>query len=39
LAKIPGFGTARAQRIRKILDNAYEAVDEESQKTLLEHLK
>lgn len=39
LAKIPGFGTARAQRIRKILDNAYENVDEESQKTLLEHLK
>jgi ERCC4-type nuclease len=39
LAKIPGFGTARAQRIRKILDNAYEVVDEESQKTLLEHLK
>jgi DNA excision repair protein ERCC-4 len=39
LAKIPGFGTARAQRIRKILDNAYEAVDEQSQKTLLEHLK
>ena len=39
LAKIPGFGTARAQRIRKILDNAYEDVDQESQKTLLEHLK
>ena len=39
LAKIPGFGTARAQRIRKILDNAYENVDQESQKTLLEHLK
>lgn len=39
LAKIPGFGTARAQRIRKILDNAYEDVDKESQKTLLEHIK
>jgi ERCC4-type nuclease len=39
LAKIPGFGTARAQRIRKILDNAYNDVDEENQKTLLEHLK
>ena len=39
LAKIPGFGTARAQRIRKILDNVYEDVDQESQKTLLEHLK
>jgi DNA excision repair protein ERCC-4 len=39
LAKIPGFGTARAQRIRKILDNAYEDVDKESQRTLLEHLK
>jgi DNA excision repair protein ERCC-4 len=39
LAKIPGFGTARAQRIRKILDNTYENVDQESQKTLLEHLK
>ncbi len=39
LAKIPGFGTARAQRIRKILDNAYHDSDEENQKTLLEHLK
>lgn len=39
LAKIPGFGTARAQRIRKILDNAYNDVDEENQKTLMEHLK
>lgn len=39
LAKIPGFGTARAQRIRKILDNAYNDVDEQNQKTLLEHLK
>ena len=39
LAKIPGFGTARAQRIRKILDNAYNEVDAENQKTLLEHLK
>jgi ERCC4-type nuclease len=39
LAKIPGFGTARAQRIRKILDNAYNNVDEESQKTLLEHIE
>jgi DNA excision repair protein ERCC-4 len=39
LAKIPGFGSARAQRIRKILDNAYNDVDEENQKTLLEHLK
>jgi DNA excision repair protein ERCC-4 len=39
LAKIPGFGTARAQRIRKILDNAYHGSDEENQKTLLEHLK
>lgn len=39
LAKIPGFGTARAQRIRKILDNAYHDGDEENQKTLLEHLK
>jgi DNA excision repair protein ERCC-4 len=36
LAKIPGFGTARAQRIRKILDNAYHDSDED-QKTLLEH--
>jgi ERCC4-type nuclease len=39
LAKIPGFGTARAQKIRKILDNSYEDADEEAQKTLLEHLK
>jgi DNA excision repair protein ERCC-4 len=39
LAKIPGFGTARAQRIRKILDNTYHDSDEENQKTLLEHLK
>jgi ERCC4-type nuclease len=39
LAKIPGFGTARAQKIRKILDNAYGETDQESQKTLLEHLK
>jgi ERCC4-type nuclease len=39
LAKIPGFGTARAQKIRKILDNAYGEADQESQKTLLEHLK
>jgi DNA excision repair protein ERCC-4 len=39
LAKIPGFGTARAQRIRKILDNAYNEIDAENQKTLLEHLK
>jgi len=39
LAKIPGFGTARAHRIRKILDNAYNDVDEESQKTLLEHIE
>jgi DNA excision repair protein ERCC-4 len=39
LAKIPGFGTVRAQRIRKILDNAYNEVDAENQKTLLEHLK
>jgi len=39
LAKIPGFGSARAQRIRKILDNAYHDSDEENQKTLLEHLK
>jgi ERCC4-type nuclease len=39
LAKIPGFGTARAQRIRKILDNAYNEDDAENQKTLLEHLK
>jgi len=39
LAKIPGFGTARAQRIRKILDNAYNEVDAENQKTLLDHLK
>jgi ERCC4-type nuclease len=39
LAKIPGFGTARAQKIRKILDNSYEDAGEESQKTLLEHLK
>jgi DNA excision repair protein ERCC-4 len=38
LAKIPGFGTVRAQRIRKILDNAYSDVDVENQKTLLEHL-
>ena len=38
LAKIPGFGTVRAQRIRKILDNAYHDSDEENQKTLLEHL-
>ena len=39
MAKIPGFGTVRAQRIRKILDNAYNDVDEENQKTLLEHFK
>jgi DNA excision repair protein ERCC-4 len=39
LAKIPGFGTVRAQRIRKILDNAYNDANEENQKTLLEHLK
>ena len=39
LAKIPGFGTVRAQRIRKILDNPYHDSDEENQKTLLEHLK
>ena len=38
LAKIPGFGTVRAQRIRKILDNPYHDSDEENQKTLLEHL-
>jgi len=39
LAKITGFGSERAQRIRKILDNAYHDSDEENQKTLLEHLK
>ncbi len=39
LAKIPGFGTVRGQRIRKILDNAYHDANEENQKTLLEHLK
>jgi len=39
LAKISGFGTVRAQRIRKILDNAYNDANEENQKTLLEHLK
>ena len=39
MAKIPGFGTVRAQRIRKILDNAYNDVDEENQNTLLEHFK
>jgi len=39
LAKIPGFGTVRAQRIRRILDNVYSDVSEENQKTLLEHFK
>jgi DNA excision repair protein ERCC-4 len=39
LAKIPGFGVARAQRVRKILDKKFTDIDSDDQPTLLEHLE
>jgi DNA excision repair protein ERCC-4 len=38
LARIPGFGTARAEKIRKILDYPYNDKIELTQKTLLEDI-
>jgi ERCC4-type nuclease len=38
LAKISGFGVARAQRVRKILDKKFTEI-EGDQLTLLEHLE
>jgi DNA excision repair protein ERCC-4 len=39
LAKIPGFGVARAQRLRKVLDKKFAETLAEDQSTLLEHMK
>jgi DNA excision repair protein ERCC-4 len=39
LAKIPGLGVSRAQRVRKILDDKYTLKDEVNQETLLGHMK
>lgn len=39
LAKIPGFGVARAQRLRKVLDKKFAETFAEDQSTLLEHMK
>jgi DNA excision repair protein ERCC-4 len=38
LARIPGFGTARAEKMRKILDNPHIDDIELTQKTLLDGL-
>jgi DNA excision repair protein ERCC-4 len=39
LAKIPGFGVVRAQRLRKLLDKKFAETFAEDQSTLLEHMK
>jgi DNA excision repair protein ERCC-4 len=39
LAKIPGFGVVRAQRLRKVLDKKFAETFAEDQSTLLEHMK
>jgi DNA excision repair protein ERCC-4 len=39
LAKIPGFGVVRAQRLRKVLDKKFAETFTEDQSTLLEHMK
>lgn len=39
LAKIPGFGVVRAQRLRKVLDKKFAETFAEDQGTLLEHMK
>jgi DNA excision repair protein ERCC-4 len=39
LAKIPGFGVVRAQRLRKVLDKKFAETIAEDQSTLLEHMK
>ena len=39
LAKIPGFGRIRAQKVREILDKKSRKSDGEGQPTLLEHMK
>ncbi len=39
LAKIPGFGRIRAQKVREILDKKSREWDIEDQSTLLEHMK
>ena len=38
LARIPGFGTARAEKVRKILDNPHNERIELTQRTLLDDL-
>jgi DNA excision repair protein ERCC-4 len=38
LAKIPGFGVVRAQRLRKVLDKKFAESSAEDQGTLLEHM-
>jgi DNA excision repair protein ERCC-4 len=39
LAKIPGFGRMRAQKVREVLDKKSRKSNEEGQPTLLEHMK
>jgi len=39
LAKIPGFGRIRAQKVREVLDKKSRKSNEEGQPTLLEHMK
>jgi DNA excision repair protein ERCC-4 len=38
LARIPGFGTARAEKVRKILDSSHSENNEPTQRTLLDDL-
>ena len=38
LARIPGFGTARAEKVPKILDNPHNEKSEITQRTLLDDL-
>jgi len=39
LAKIPGFGRIRAQKVREVLDKKSKKSDGEDHPTLLEHMK